>query len=218
MERLSEETLRFPRRPPRSRRGERGFSLPEMLLTLLMIGLLIGAGAVIWRTTRPRVEITAAARLLRLMVHQARMQAIFTGVAHFVAIDPTAGRLDVFIDNGTTAGQLDAADRRVGGTALASLVKLVLPANPSPLTNPFGGTDLTAAWPLPNPSGGVWAGRKGVMVTTTGLIETVETTPAVVNNAVIVFSDGRDRASAVGIRGRMGQVRAFEYLEGWKER
>ena len=197
----------------------RGFSLPELLVTRVLMGLVLLAGGAVWRTTRPSVEVTSAAKLFRLMVYQARMQAIFRGVTHFVAIDPTQRRIDVYIDSGSTAGVLDALDPRVGGSALPSIVQLAMPADVSPLSNPLGGSALTSSWPLPNPTGGSWAGRKGVMVTTTGLIETVETTPTIVGNAVIVFSNGRDRASAVGIRGRMGQVRAFEYLTaGWKER
>jgi type II secretory pathway pseudopilin PulG len=206
------------KRAPRERLPERGFSITELLVTFLILGLAVTVGSTVLRTMRPRVQIASAAKLLRMAVYQARMKAIFTGVSHFVAIDPIASRIDVFIDNGSTAGVLDSLDRRVGGSTISSIVKLSMPTDPSPLSNPLGGTALASAWPLPNPTGGSWAGRKGLFVTTTGLIETIETTPVVVNNAVIVFSDGRDRSSAVSIRGRMGQVRAFEQLDGnWKE-
>jgi type II secretory pathway pseudopilin PulG len=190
-----------------------------MLAVLALLGITITAGALTWARTLPRMEVTGAARLVRSMVYQARMQAIFTGYAHFVVIDPSARRVDVYIDNGSTAGTLDALDKRVGGSPFPSIARLAMPATPSPLSNPFGGAALTSAWSLPNPTGGVWSGRKGVMVTTTGVIQTVETTPVVVGNSVIVFSDQGDKVSAVGIRGRMGQIRTFEYANSaWTER
>jgi len=190
-----------------------------MMLTLLMLGILVGSGFAVWRSTRSRVDVASAATLLRMTVLQARMQSIYSGVAHFVAIDTNAHSIQVFSDDGTTAGVLDSGDRQVSAARLASTVGLVMPDDPPSLGSPYGTGTLAAAWPLPAPSGGAWSGRKGMAITTTGLIETVEATPALVDDAVIVFSDGSSRTSAVGIRGRMGEIRAFEYSEGaWKER
>ena len=57
----------------------------------------------------------------------------------------------------------------------------------------------------------------GLMATPTGLLQSAETTPITIDTGVIVLSDGRNNTAAVGIRGLVDMVEAFEFHNGrWR--
>jgi len=199
------------------RRRCAGFTLSEILLVMIFIGLIAGIGATAWTKSRARMNTSNAARLTKVFMHRARMQAIYRGVNHFVMVDPEAGTLSIIADTGATSGELDAADERVATTALANGVDLTLPASGS-LPSPEGSGTISAAWSMPVPSVGDWSGQqRGVMVNPRGTFQSAESTPQTISAGTIVFSTPTG-TSAVSLRGSLGAVRSFEYLEGhWSE-
>jgi hypothetical protein len=62
------------------------------------------------------------------------------------------------------------------------------------------------------------SGLRGVLTTTSGTIQSGESSPQTIVSGVMVFTDGQGQTAAVGVRGQAGNVRAFELLaSGWKE-
>jgi len=97
-----------------------------------------------------------------------------------------------------------------------------LPTAPSPIGNPLGSGNLSAAWalPLPDDSGEWGADLRGVMTTPAGRIMSAEATPQLIGFGFIVFNDPNSRhvAASIGLEGRSGMVKAYR-LDGssWKE-
>ncbi len=197
-----------------------GYSLTEVFVVVGILTLIMAATVVAWGLTRGRAETRAAARLTRVFMHRARMSSIFEGVNHFLVLDPINNRLEIYADTGTVPGSFDDADPRMARTVLSSSVNLLLPTQPSPLVSPLDSSTITSSWDLPTPDSSARWGTQlmGVMTTPTGLIQSAAATPITIGSGMIVFSNGEDQTSAVGLRGREGSVRAFELFNGqWKE-
>lgn len=197
-----------------------GYSLIEVMVVVGIMTLIMAASVAAWGLTRGRAETRAAARLTRVFLHKARMNSIFEGVNHFLVVDPANNLVEIYADTGTVPGSFDDADPRLARTILKSSVKLVLPAQPSPLGSPLDSSTITNSWDLPTPDSSARWGTQlmGLMTTPTGLIQSAEATPTTIGSGMIVFSNGEDQTSAVGVRGREGFVRAFELSNGqWKD-
>jgi hypothetical protein len=184
---------------------------------------LIGAVGLIaipnWQNSRRRAAVTSTAKRTEAFLHQARMYAIYHGVNHFIVLDPEGGSLELFADDGSQSGEFDNADTRIAGTRLVSGVSLALPEQPATLLSPVGPQLLDDGWFIPGPDGsGAWgASLLGLMVTPTGRFESAQSTPQIVRNGVIVFTNSMNETSAVAIRGRLGSVSSFELFDGsWK--
>jgi len=193
--------------------------LAELLTVILIMGLIAVAGGVTWQKSLARSRATAAARKMKLYIHQARMKSIHQGVNHFVVFDPDNGTVEVFEDTGTTVGSFDNDDIRVSRSGLESGAFLQLPSEPSPMNSPLDSTAVGSAWALPAPDQTARWGTdlRGVMTTPTGLIDSAESTPAPITSGVMVFTT-REVTTVVGIRGLEGSVRAYEWFEGaWRE-
>lgn len=197
-----------------------GFSLTELLVVIALIGAV---GLIVipnWQASRRRAAVTSAARQTEAFLHQARMYAIYRGINHFVVIDPSSGTLEIYADDGSQTGVFDADDRRTAGTRLASFVSLALPEQPATILSPVGPELLDDGWFVPGPDGGgAWGSTlRGVRVTPTGRFESAQSSPQIVRNGVIVFSNSMNETSAVAIRGRLGLVSSFELFDGsWRE-
>lgn len=202
------------------RRAERGISLIELLVILVLLGMVTSLALFSWQKTRGRAEATSAARTAKVFLHRARMNSIYEGVNHFVVVDPQNKMLAIYADTGATPASFDATDRQVASTSFYTSVDLALPAEPATLSNPLNPGTLSSAWSLPTPDTSARWGSElmGLMLTPTGLVQSAEATPTTIGSGVIVFSDGKDVTTAVGIRGREGMIRSFEYFNGsWRE-
>ncbi|WP_419192369.1 prepilin-type N-terminal cleavage/methylation domain-containing protein [Engelhardtia mirabilis] len=75
----------------RSSGGTQGFTLVELLVVLVLIGLLVGVVAVSWRSVLPRANLAADIRVIAARISGARSEAISRGSEYFVHIDMTSG-------------------------------------------------------------------------------------------------------------------------------
>lgn len=193
------------------RRGEAGFSLPELLVVCIIIAIACTIGVTAWNSNKNNSETLSAARLTHDFLIQARMLAVYRGLNEFLVIDPTAKQVSVYEDSGTTKGSFDAGDKVVMTEPWAGSVSLAMPASISSLSNPLGGTAVTSAWSLPAPDAAARWGSTlyGVMATPRGLIQSAASTPATIASGVIVFSDATGQIGSVGVRGQFGAVKSF---------
>jgi len=201
-------------------RAERGFSAAELLVVLALLSLALLAGSAAWNNFRRKAEVGQAARLVKTFLYRARMLSVYQGTGHFVVIDPAGKTVAIFRDSSAPTGKFNTGDVRVISEAIPPGCSLALPSVPSPLPNPLGGTDVANAWSLPFPdTSAAWgSGLRGVLATTSGTIQSGESSPQTIVSGVMVFTDGDGQTSAVGVRGQAGNVRAFELLaSGWKE-
>ncbi len=201
-------------------RRRAGFSLVEMLVVIALMGIVILIGGSEWIAARKKSNCVAAAKTLKSFALQARMLSVYRGITHFIVLDPATNQVSIYQDSGTTTGVWDNGDARIAVESLPGSAQLALPASPSPLASPLGGGNLASAWsvPLPDTSGKWGTTLRGVRTVSTGLIQSVETAPAVVSSGVVVFSDAEGNTSAVGMRGQTGSARAFLLLNGtWSE-
>ena len=206
---------------PRARaQRPRGFSLIELLVVIAFMGLALAVAFIAWQNSRGRAEAKAAARLTKVFIHKARMNSIYQGVNHFVVVDSENKRIEIYADTGTTPAVFDNADPRVAATNLSTTVTLSLPSEPTSLSSPLDSTTLSSAWTIPAPDSSARWGSEllGLMTTPTGLLKSAQSTPTTIGAGIIVFTDVQNHTSAVGIRGREGTVRSFEYFnDQWKE-
>ena len=192
---------------------ERGFSLPELLLVVAILGISALVAMAAWNNFLRKSEAMSAARLTQKYLSQARMLSVYRGVYHFVVIDPTAKTISIYEDSSSPFQKFDNGDTKVDGEPWPTSISMALPAGVSSLPNPLGGSTITNAWTIAVPDATArWGSTlKGVMGTPNGAIDTAEATPAVVMAGVIVFSDASGQITSVGIRGQMGGVKSYRY-------
>lgn len=201
---------------------QRGYSLPELLVILLLMGLVLGAGAAAWQNYQRTTNTRTAAQAVKMGIHQARLLSIYRGVNHFVVLDPAARTVSVFEDSGLPASSFDSGDTLVSETRWERGVAMDLPQSPSPLARPLGAGNLADAWDLPTPdSGARWGSSlKGLMATPEGRILSAEATPALIGTGTIVLTDpvGEERTAGVAVEGLSGTVRAYKVNgTSWEE-
>ena len=189
-----------------------GYSIPELLVVLLLMGLVMGAGAAAWKSYRRATNTRTAAQTVKMGIHQARLMAIFNGVNHFVAIDPANRTVGVYEDSGLPAGSFDAADTLITETRWESGVEMDLPGFVIP--RPMGTGNLSAAWDFPTPDTAALWGTDlvGLMATPDGRILSAEATPTLIGIGTIVLNDPMDQGQTAGIavEGLSGTVRSFK--------
>ena len=189
-----------------------GFSLPELLVVLLLMGLVLAASAAAWQSYRRATNTRTAAQTVKMGIHQARLMAIFNGVSHFVAIDPATRTVGVYEDSGLPAGSFDAADALISETRWESGVAMDLP--PGVLPRPMGMGNLADAWDLPTPdSAALWGtDLVGLMATPDGRILSAEATPTLIGIGTIVLNDpmGEGQTAGIAVEGLSGTVRSFK--------
>lgn len=200
-------------------RGDKGFTLPEILVVLLLVGLAATFSIAAFSTFLRRSEVMMAARLSQKYVYQARMLAVYRGVYHFVVLDPTAQTIGLYEDSSSPFQRFDAGDTKVDLEPWPTSVSLAFPSGASTLPNPNGGAALSSAWSLPLPDSTARWGTtlRGVMTTPNGVIKSAESTPAVISSGAMVFADGTGQTTSVGIRGQMGSAKSYRYDgSAWK--
>lgn len=194
-------------------RCEGGFSLPEIVLVVALLGIAMAISMAAWSNFMRRSEVMEAARLSLKYTYQARMLSVYRGVYHFVVIDPTAKKIGIYEDSSSPFQKFDNGDTKVDEEPWPPSVSLALPPGVSSLPNPLGGAAVTAAWSIPDPDSSARWGTtlKGFMATPNGVINSAQATPAVISTGVIVFADGTGQTTSVGIRGQMGSVKPYRY-------
>ena len=197
------------RRPDFQR--EKGFSLSELLVVIALAALVLGVGISAWVSSRRGVETATAAKLIHRYLTQTRMLAVYRNRNHFLVLNPTSRTIEIYADSGTTTNSFDSGDVRVRSDRWPATVKLAFPTGTTSVTNPLGGSSLTAAWSLPNPdSTARWGSTlKGLMATPNGRIQSAEATPVTIASGAIVLSDPKGNLSSVGVRGQIGTVSSF---------
>ncbi len=195
------------------RRPSGGFSLAELLTVIAIIGIVSTVAAVSWSANRGRMLTANAARTTKALLHQARMSSIHQGVNHFFVFDPSESRIEIFADTGTTVGEFDDSDPRIGGTVLEGAVQLRRPAI-GRVMHPLDRSVLSDSWqmPLPDSSARWGSNLRGLRITPTGVIESAEATPQPIGVGALLLSDPQDNLTAVAIRGREGMVRGYQLI------
>jgi len=197
-----------------------GYSLVELLVVLVFLGITSVIGASVWINTREQTECTQAARIVKSFLLEARMLSVYKVKNHFVVFDPATRILSLYADTATPIGVFTTADTRLRREPLPTRALLALPAAPSPLTSPLDGGTISSAWgiALPDTSGAWGSTLRGVRAVPTGQIQTVEATPQNITAGTIVLSDNQGNAVAVGVRGQMGSIRSFKLVNSaWIE-
>jgi len=202
------------------KRAERGSTLIQIMVVLVFVGIASVIGGTEWINARKNAECTAAARLFKSFLLEARMLSIYKGNTHFIVFNPASKTLSLYADTHAPLGVYDSGDTRTRMEQLPPRASLSLPATPSPLAGPLGTGNVTDAWgiALPDTASAYGSTLRGVRATANGQIETVEATPQTVTAGTIVLSDIDGNTVAVGVRGQLGSVRAFKLVGGvWRE-
>ena len=203
-----------------SRRRTAGYSLVELLVVIMVLGIIVMVGSSAWISAQRRSNCRTAVQMFKSFILQARMLAVYRGIHHFIVYDPASNSVSIYEDSSAPLGEFDTADRRIALETLPSAARLTMPPAPSPLSNPLGGANLTAAWslPLPETSGAWGTNLRGLRMTPSGQIQSVEAAPTVVIGGVIVLTDGIGQTASVAVRGQIGSVRCFQVLDtAWSE-
>jgi prepilin-type N-terminal cleavage/methylation domain-containing protein len=201
-------------------RGQRGFSLTEVLIVLVLIGIAVGGAMAAWQAYERRNQIRIAARDAKAMIYRARMLAIYRGVGHFVVIDPAARSISIVEDSSMPLASYDAGDPVVASTQWPSAVSMDLPAGAGTIVNPLSGTALTDAWSLPDPdAAAAWGTElKGILCSPDGKLKSATALPQTLGVGAIVFEGGSGKTVSLGLEGLAGTVQAY-WLNGssWEE-
>ncbi|MEN8174929.1 MAG: GspH/FimT family protein [Pseudomonadota bacterium] len=75
--------------------GSRGFTLAELLVVLVVAGLLLALVPPLVSRNMPSLQVQAAARDLAAGLRMARGEALRSGAAAFLKIDPAENRISV---------------------------------------------------------------------------------------------------------------------------
>ena len=196
----------------------RGFTFTEVLVVMVIMGLTAGITAAAWDRAMNRTATMQAARLVQKALLEARMRATYRGLNHIVVVDPERHEVALWEDSGSPFGNLDKDDRRIGTTTWPEAVELALPDGSPSLPNPFGGSDVTRAWTLPDADGVAWSGaREGLLATPQGALASVEEKPEIIGSGAMVFSSARGDTVCVGVEGQFGTVHWYRLVGGaWK--
>lgn len=148
----------------RSGSNERGFSLVELLVTLVLSTVLLLVGFPAFRNMMERARVEGTVREASMMLSQARMEAIKRNRRALVQVrdegEPTE-TLVAYVDIGTTDFQLDADDLVLGRHRLPVRVDWRSPdGTEGTLADTFGvvpNTAIAANGPVFEPDGSVMA-------------------------------------------------------------
>ena len=204
------------------RQTQSGLTLTELMITLAIAGLILGMFSLAWNTYLRKTQLSSMAQRTMMTLQRARLQSVYQGVNHFVVLDPDERLLQIYKDTSVPIGAFDNGDTLVSLDQWPESVRMELPTGATSVTNPVGSGELTTAWslPLPDTSGRWGTELRGLMMTPSGKVMSVEAAPEVVGLGTIVFNDnsGRAEAVSVSIEGRSGVVRGFRLQESaWKQ-
>lgn len=187
------------------RRGGEGFTLPELLLALALLGFLITATAPALGAALARSRAQAAAREMVFTMARLRGEAIAAHHAVGLRIVATGGarRFTPYAD-GDGDGILTA-------DIAAGVDPPLGPARDLP--SRYEGVDfglLDAAVPAPPPGGApLLPGSDPVRF---GVSDIITFTPSgTASSGTLYVSDGRDTIYAVVLYGRTGRIRTYRY-------
>lgn len=85
----------------RSRKASRGFSLAEILVVVMIIGLIVGVGLPALNQLFPQYRIRAASSQLATAVRMARQKAVSTRLPHRITLDLAGNRYAAFTYDGS---------------------------------------------------------------------------------------------------------------------
>lgn len=86
-----------------SKKNSRGYSLAEILVVVMIVGLIVGVGFPALNQLFPQYRIRAASSQLATAVRMARQKAISTRTPHRITLDLAGNRYAAFAYDGTDA-------------------------------------------------------------------------------------------------------------------
>ncbi len=200
--------------------NQQGFSLIELSVTVGLLGIVMTVALLDWQGVMRRSNLASSARVIQASVQRARMLSIFRGLNHFVVLDPDNRTVEIFEDSSAPINSFDNGDTRLEVEQWPGSVAMTLPGEPSPLTDPLVGGNITNAWSLPVPDASARWGSdlRGVMTTPRGRVMSGEAAPQVIGLGQIVLNDSTGGTAVVAVDGRAGSVRGFVLVKNsWEQ-
>jgi prepilin-type N-terminal cleavage/methylation domain-containing protein len=190
-----------------SSRNASGFSLAEVVVTLALAGLLMATTSFAWASYQRKTSLVASVNAMRMALHQARLQAIFQNINHFVVVDPDEHQIRIYKDDDAPLGEFDDGDSLYSTTNWSPVIELMPPASTGSMPHPLGGASLDEGWTDDDVI--------ALMLNPMGKIMNTEATPQIVDVAVIIFNDARgDNGTAcISAQGQSGLLSRHKLKE-----
>jgi len=151
-----------------------------------------------WASYQRKTSLVTSVNTMRMALHQARLQAIFQNINHFVVVDPAEHQVRIYRDDDAPLGAFNDGDSLYATTNWSPAIELLPPASTASMPHPLGGASLDEGWTDDNVI--------ALMLSPVGKIMNTEDTPQIVDVAVIIFNDTRgDNGSAcISAQGQSG--------------
>ena len=187
-----------------------GYTMAELVVTMTVASLLMATATFAWSSYQRKTSLTASVHTTKLALNQARLQAIFQNVNHFVVFDPDEHEVKIYRDDNSPLGELDDGDSQYSTTKWSPGVELGLPSNSTSISSPLDGETLTEGWSVPGSvdDDNVMA----VMFDPLGKIRSNDETSTVIDLGTIVFSDTSEdsKSASISIQGQSGSINTYK--------